>query len=262
MTGAAVGDCQVCYRHHPNDAGDCTTGCRHRDADVLACCGPCAQRVRDDLDAILAAWLAPEPITSGSGRGNERPLPGGTEWLDFRQGADLRDVAGSWAKVWHEDISGIMDPPAWPGADPGAVVAWLRRWWDVFGAGHEAAREFADDMHDLGQRARRLLGDTPTGQVVLCPGLDDDCGRRLRIDVADPDARITCRACGTEWTAGRLMVHGADGYVDADAIHHVYGVPPSTLRRWAKVGKVRRQGLGYSVVDVRGVMSGRVVDVG
>jgi hypothetical protein len=256
-----VTDCAICTRHHVDAEGRCQ-GCRHREADLLAVCGPCAQRVRDDLDVILAAWQAPEAVTCGSGRGNERPLPGGTEWLSWKQGADIRGTLGSWARVWHEDLSGILEAVVWPGDSPTAILQWLRHWWETFGAGHEAVAEFATEVGELAAQARRLVGDTPTGQVVLCPGLDDDCGRRLRVDVADLDSRVSCWACGTEWTARSIIARGGDGWADAEAIEHYTGTPASTLRRWAKAGKVRRRGLTYSVADVRLVEADRMARTG
>ncbi len=253
--------CAICTRHPHAVGDDCGDHCRGRAIDAGSVCGVCRQRVRDDLDAILAAWTADGPTATGGGTGNDRPLPGGTEWLDYRQGADVRDVLGSWARVWHEDMTTDTDAPAWPGTDPVVLVPWLRRWWDVFGVGHEAVREFADEVHQLAGRARRLLGDTPAGSVVCCPGLDEPCGRRLRINVSDPDEHVRCRSCGVEWSTGRLLVHqgDGDGLLDAEAIELIYGVPGATLRRWAKRGLVRREGLRYSVADVREAMSGRSV---
>lgn len=251
--------CAICTRHPHEVGADCGEHCRGREIVAGLVCGVCRVRVADDLDAIARAWYAEAPVASGSGRGSERPLPGGTDFLDWKEGADLRDILGANARVWHEDMCAVMDPPAWPGNDPGRLVAWLRRHWDTYGVGHEAVAEFASDVRDLAQRARRLLGDTPAGHVILCPGLEAPCGRRLRVNVADPDELVRCRSCGTEWTTGRLLVHSGDGdgLLDAEAIHLIYGVPGSTLRRWAKTGRVRREGLRYAVADVREAMVAR-----
>lgn len=245
--------CALCTQHHLDDNGHCTSQCLHRQPDTGLVCGVCAQRVRDDLDDIAAAWHADGAVaTSSIGRTNNRPLPGGTEWIDWRQGADLRDCLGGWARVWHEDMAADdATPPSWPGADPGRLVAWLRHHFDTFGVTHEAIAEAAREWNQLAQRARRLLGDTPQGHIALCPGLDTGCGRSLRVDMARPDDLIYCRGCGTEWTAGRLLVHAGDGWVDAAAITEVMRISGSTLRRWATTGKVRRRGMTYSVADVR-----------
>ena len=251
--------CAICTRHHPNDDGECTKGCRHRETDQGLLCGPCAQRIRDDLDVIVWAWQeTEEPPTltvGGSGRSNEPVLPGSCDWFEWRSGRPVMDVCASWARDWHECLQETDPTLLWPAQTVEAVVGFLRQHLDTFGVGHPAIDDFARELAPVARYARRLIGDVPSGQVILCPGLAGPCGRRLRIDMADLDATVKCRGCETEWTAGRLILNAADsdGYADAEAIEAVLRIPQSTLRRWARAGIVDRRGQCYSISDAQAV---------
>lgn len=233
-----MNDCVICARHRPTPEGDCTPRCRHRAADQGRLCAPCVQRIRDDLDAIVAAMNCPPP-THGPGAGTgERALPGGTEWLDMRQGAELRGWLHSWCRVWHEDATTDDTSPAWPAVHIVAMSAWLRVMLETVGVQHEAIAEFAQELRDWASRARRLTGDIPSGHIVPCP-----CGRRLRVEAHDMDAEVTCRSCGTRWSARSLVINAGDddAWLDWQAIEEYLGVPRRTLFRWASVGRVERQ---------------------
>ena len=92
--------------------------------------------------------------------------------------------------------------------------------------------------------------------IVEDDGLEPDaCGRRLRIERHD-DGRldlhgdIHCPDCGTAWTAQRLLLVAlADERVPLwgypDDVATLTGVTPRTLRRWAEVGTIARQGGQY-----------------
>lgn len=240
-------DCHICTRHVIVD-GDCSEKCRHREAHHGLLCGPCAQRIRDDLDAIVSA-IDCVPPTHGPGPGSgERALPGGSEWLDFQQGAELRACLESWCRVWHEDATTPEAAPVWPRTTVVDMCRWLRVMLETFGSGHEAIAEFAQELRDWGARARRLTGDLPSGQVVPCP-----CGRRLRVNAADMDAEVVCRGCGTRWSTRSLVIHAGDddAWLDVEAMTEYTGLPRSTLHRWAQQGKVERSHGLFRIGSVR-----------
>jgi hypothetical protein len=254
-------DCHVCRRHHPNDTGDCTRECRHRDAAIGLLCDGCHLAILRDLTTIETAWeLSADGavVTGRGGRGsNERSLPGGTEWLNWRQGSELRATLTGWARVWHEDAT--EDLP-WPATTIEALLGWLRVHLHATGAAHEAVGDFAAELREWAQTARRIVGDVPTGQIIACPGIVEPCGRRLRVDVAQPEAEVYCRGCATTWTTGRLLLYvsedAAESWADLEAIEVVYGVPERTLKRWGQRGLVRRRNGQYHVGDVQSVRRG------
>lgn len=239
--------CAVCTRH-VLDQGEHTDRCRHNDATLGNLCGVCAQRIRDDLDAIVAALDCSPPSHGPGSRSGERALPGGTEWLDWRQGAELLGVLESWCRCWHEDVTTDDAAPVWPRRTIVDMCRWLRAMLEQFGAGHEAIADMADELAAWGRRARRLTGDLPAGHVAPCP-----CGRRLRVDAADMDATVKCVGCGAKWTVRSLVIQAGDddAWLDPDAIEAWTGVHPRTLRRWAAAGKVEREHGLYRVGSVR-----------
>ena len=257
-------DCAICTRHHPTADGDCGDRCHHTDATIGLICDRCHLRILRHLTTIETAWhiSAGGAITTGRGGGNERSLPGGTEWLNWRQGNELRGCLVGWARVWHEDAD--ADLP-WPATTIEALLTWLRIHLHGYGAHHEAVADFAAELSDWARAAARIIGDTPTGQIVTCPGIVEDCGQRLRVNLADPDAEIHCRRCATTWTAGRLLLLGtsgdADAWADSEAIHAVTGIPERTLRDWGAKGTVRRRNGLYHVGDVQAARIGRAAAV-
>ena len=84
----------------------------------------------------------------------------------------------------------------------------------------------------------------------------DPCGRRLTIGRHDDGSLdlhgdITCRDCGTVWTAQRLLLVAlADERVTVwgypDAIAGALGITDRTLRRWAEAGHVEKLGNRYN----------------
>lgn len=225
-------------------------------------CKTCLNAIREDLSTIERARRATRhgPVATTGGRtGTDRPVPGGVEWLNWQHGGELRDLLASWARVWSEDSPVDL---SWPVVTIEALVVWLREHLETVGRGHEAIGIFAEEVHGWAIRASVMMGDTPTGQVVPCPGDGEKpCGRRLRVDIHQrgkdskgPEQVVRCRACGMEWTAGRLMLRAVSGdtdaWLDPGAIEHNFGVPERTLRRWAAKGIVARKGGRYLLQDV------------
>ncbi len=251
--------CVICSRHVPDDNG-CTDNCRHRERVTGLLCGVCLQRIRDDLDVIAASWVtsALGSISCGNGGGGERPLPGGTAWVSWRHsggtsGEMWASITG-WARVWIEDFD-LAQPERW---DLLSVIGWLRHHLDIRGAGHLGIDEAASEWHEYACEGKRICGETEQGQIVRCPGVTDYCGRRLRVDVARPEEPIMCRGCGFTWTTARLLLRGTfadtEAWLDPEALTMLVGVDQSTLRRWARAGKVSRRNGVYllsSVMEAR-----------
>lgn len=247
--------CVICTRHVPDDNG-CTDGCRHRERVTGLLCGVCLQRIRDDLDVIAQTWVigAAGSLSIGTGAGSEHPLPGGTDWLSWREGSELRGCLLTIAAVWSEDFD-----LAWmPRTDILTALTWLRDHLDPHGAGHEAIDESAGELHDWTRIGQRHTGDTPSGQVIRCPGIADYCGQYLRVEVSNLDDDVPCHRCGHTWTVARLVWHATQGsteaWADADAAAAFYRVDPSTLRRWARCGKVQRRNGLYVVGSILGAV--------
>jgi hypothetical protein len=138
--------------------------------------------------------------------------------------------------------------PVYPARPVIHMCAWLRIHVETFGAGHDAVGDFATELRDWGSRAKRITGDIPQGNVVPC-----ECGRRLRVEANDMDAEVTCRGCGSRWTA-RSLIHRAgddDAWLDVEAMTEWTGVPRSTLHRWAAKGRVERRHGQFRVGSVR-----------
>ena len=249
-------DCAICTKHHPDDAGDCTSRCRHRDATIGSLCARCHLRILDHLDLIGEAVALSAPVAVHGSKvrqafGSKPPVS--ADWLDWMRGDELRDCLGSWCRVVHEDHSEFP----WPRTTSAAFVVWLReRMHDVLPA-FEAIAEFAAEVDVWAREARRVLGRTPTGEIIGCP----QCSARLRVDIAaDRDATVTCRRCGMTGTAAWMVrLASVDGWADADAIGSWFAVSERSLRRWARAALVRTKGrhpVTYSIADVRDCAAG------
>lgn len=258
-----MSDCHSCARHRPDADGGCTAACRHREAATgTNACPPCAQRLRDDLDALATAWdaTAAGPVTTAAGAGGAIGVPGGVAWVDWRHGGEVIGVLSSWARVIHEDAQAEGVELPWPLLTVPVLVAWHRAALERWTLAHEALAEVMAEIGALAAVARRMVGEVPTGQVVACPAPSDgdsgSCGRRLRVHAADPEAEVRCDRCGTTWSTSRLLLLGmgsGDVWADVEAVASFVGVSEASIRRWARAGRVRRQGARYSVTDVRAV---------
>lgn len=140
------------------------------------------------------------------------------------------------------------------------VCLFLRSWleWLV----ESVAVDFADFSYHV-FASRRVLArwsfdtDPPPRWRVACPSLTDDgpCNASLRFSGLE-DNELACPRCGSVWSPARLLAVATDAdagsvWVDAEAAGVAVGVDPSTVRRWARSGKVRRSGQRYSLADLR-----------
>ena len=252
-------DCAICRRHHPDLDGDCTDRCRHVDATIGDLCQRCHLGILRNLTTITEAWelSAQGSVSTGRGTSSEVGLPGGTEWLNWRAGGEVIGTLNDWCITWHEDIPDVEFPTAANRNDLVPVLCqWLRVHMHDVGCRHEYIKLFDEEIAGLAALARRIIGDVPPGQVVICPGIVETCGARLRVDIAaDPHAEVYCRKCSTTWTPIRLMLYGVEGATDMywplDFIELYCGVPRRTQQRWGRQGSVRRNHAGeYHVGDV------------
>lgn len=111
--------------------------------------------------------------------------------------------------------------------------------------------------------ARRVLlrwsweAEPPPKWRVACPTLspDGECGAMLSFAGLEDD-EVRCRRCGSRWSPARLLavatsVDSESVWVDAEAAGVAVGLDPSTIRRWARAGRIRRQGQRYSLGDLK-----------
>lgn len=259
MTG-----CARCTRHRPDPDGGCTPRCHHPQpaGPGLVLCPACLADLRALCSELARLWCAtatPQPGSRAAG-GSERPLPGGTEWLDWRTGTDLaRDLAAI-ADEWADAHPGTPGPTR-----PGVVqlLVWLRAHTDSHGA---ATPTVVGDMAVMAShvhRGRRLAGEANPSRHIPCPGhtQDSGCGRRLAIDLHDPDRALDpCAWCGRSWTTAQLLRFGdRDVYLDAEAVAATVGVSESTLRRWARRGLVRQSHSRYHLGDAEHARSAATI---
>lgn len=243
--------CAICTRHPHSPDQDCTGGCWQPQPKTGRLCTPCTVQLRNDIDDIKAARQAlgiiPGIATTGRSAGNERGLPGGTERLDYLHGPQLKTALFTIVDRVAED-SGLPSPTR-------DAIGWLRTHIDHVAA-HPAIAQFARELHTWANLGKRLAGMTEQGQHVPCPTItvDGPCGRRLLIDVHQPDATVACTACGRAWAARDLLAMGTrdsiDVWLDPDSMQIPTGVPDATLRRWARRGLVRRRHGLYHLGDV------------
>lgn len=254
--------CAICTDHSAHASGEkCLRDCVNVEADLGVICSRCAQRIRNDLDAILSSWLMtetpPTPIATGA-RTKETPLPGGTDWIDWRHGADVFDILGSWVRCFAEDY-GTPEPTS---GDLSTIVGWLRRELDHVANSHPAIEEFADEIHTLARRGMRLAGEIPPRRSrVPCP--TQGCGKVMHLDIRDVERVNTCKRCEVSRSTAQilnLLVADPDAMVPLESAAMKSKVSEATIKRWARAGKVERSGGLYrlgSVLDYAALRAAR-----
>ena len=224
-------------------------------------CGRCVDRTRAALASVAEALEVTAPASGVAARpltheprsaAKDRPLPGGTEALSFRQGADLEPV-----RLWADHAA------EWLGSAPprGGIVAAADYLSDVLAdlnsRQYPAMVEMGHEVTRIGYAARALIaarsGRVRRVSAVGCKAVTEagaPCGALIPLD----SDMVTCRGCGAEWaTIGLLRAHAPDGAwlkpVDAAA---ALGVSVRTLRRWYESGRVNRKDGCYDVLHVLG----------
>jgi len=263
-----AGGCAICTRHVPDAEGACTGACRHVEAQVGVLCAVCAQRISDGLDLVTAAWqwLADHPgVATGSNAhgGQERALPGGTGRLSYL-GHGVESPHGRLTVIAADmHATRLGHPVRVPVATVPMLAAAIRAdlWQgDATRTGHILWH--STTIAALATEGRALCGWQDAGSWITCPtetspGL---CGRRLRIDLGEPDAPIRCHWCRREWTALQLLnlAAHADGWADPDAAAEACAVTTGQIGLWVRAGRVRQL---HSLVAVADVRTARDLDV-
>ena len=241
--------CAIC--EHPTNRTTCTR---------------CATRISRHLAEIVEftalAYGELLPGQGGDGRSTERGLGVRIDALDLIAGFDVLPVLESWERLFREEwgLAPWGPTTALRGAgqaDQAAAyltgtVGFLRAHLDRI-TEHPAVGDFAGEVSTCWQQARNAARRQPRqAWRVTCPADTDDgeCGEWLRVTGEDFGGEVTCRSCRTSWVTERLLwvvasSTEADMWVDvAAAVKHT-GVPESTLRRWARQGKVKRRAAMY-----------------
>ena len=228
-------------------------------------CPRCVQQMRADLDRVTAAWqhlcAQQQPTSVGQGASSERPLPGGAGRLAYIAGG-MTSPTGRLAAIavcLHETITGVDagHTPVIPVATLPLIASTIRADLDRGGLADPQIDVHARTLSALAALGTELCGWSDQGQWVKCPTMMDDdslCGRRLRVDAGNLHATVTCWWCHTVWTAAQLLhraVHAdGDAWTDVDSIADQLGLDASTIRQWARSGKVAARGLQVRIPDV------------
>jgi len=239
-----------------------------RSADEVwpeAVCQRCVQQMRDDLDRIAGAWqhLCDEatPAASSAGSTGERPLPGGAARLAFI-GRGMTSPAGCLAHIaacLRQTIVGVEPghTPVVPRATLPLIAAAVRADLDSGGLADPDIDLHARMLSSLAALGTELCGWSEQGLWVRCPSPMPDgslCGRRLRVDAANLHTSVTCWWCHTAWTVAQLLhraVHAdGDAWADVESIATQLGLDVSTVKTWARTGRVASRGLQVRIPDV------------
>lgn len=217
-------------------------------------CHRCQQRVRADLTTILVNYQAsadPSLTPLGTGTGAPHRIPGGTAWLDWRTGADTLPILKGWADDWSERYRLTRTPRTWK-----PLLLWLLNNLTT-AVDHPAIHDFREEIHTIARRSRRYAGESdPPRAKLYCPAITpqgEDCAATIWITTGDPHDPIRCRTCGAEWTRIQLehialnTQEGPDAWVDCEAAARYAHVNETTVRRWARDGKVDRKGGLYNL---------------
>jgi hypothetical protein len=247
--------------------------CQHN-TDRYACT-KCQRRISDHLgDIVNYAALAEDellPGRGGDGRSTERSLGIRLQALDLVSGHTVLPILESWERMFREEWGyapwgptslergkGQQDQPT---AYLTGTVAFLRGNLDRI-CQHAAVDDFSSEITQVWRQAREAARQQPRqAWRVTCPADADDgeCGNVLRITGEDFGREVTCKACRTTWPTDRLLMVVATStqarlWVDAAAINTMAGLTDRTLRRWAKEGRISRQGGLYDFAQVMDTM--------
>ena len=251
-------------------------------------CAPCFSRLRVALLSLpqLAGEAVNRLEVTAVGRGSGRSVPGSRPPLnldaidpalaliellpgDRSSAVPILDALESWERVVRAEnglvpygvATALNRDPLSSTVTLGNVCRFLSVWLEWMA---ETDKVEIIDFHVHVGAARRVLvrwsweGEDETRWRVACPHVrlsGEECGSMLNF-VGLEDDEIKCRGCGSRWSPARLLAvaTSADAesvWVDAEAAAVAVGVDASTVRRWSRSGRVRRQGQRYSLADLR-----------
>lgn len=254
--------CAICTRHapHPDDT-ECGPGCRTPATTCGQACTRCRQHLADqltdlvELHALISAPTWPTPGAGGP-RSADTPLPGGTERLNWLQGADTLDVLNDWITLLADtaNLATRTKPTLTQAANH------LHQHLDTICRQLDALPDLAEELRHLTWRGRTLAGTHSAGTRIACPAPhpngnpNRECANLLRLADTDPDP-VRCSRCGTPWTREWLIRVGLDTRAEiwqpADIASTLSGIPERTLRRWAEQGHVTRRAGSYELHTIQ-----------
>lgn len=214
-------------------------------------CNRCIQRLAHRLEEIpmlhaeAHKFLEPQRRGQGSNIGESAPSVN-LNALDFVSGKAILDCLHGWERIVREDRH--LTPPALVPKQPTieAEVAYTCKFhlvhldWSVTQPfAEDLAREVAE-VHQQGMTAAQQFRD-PVRRVA-CPADTDDggrCGYVLGLTGSDLLQHVTCKSCGTNWTAARLIAvavadTGSEIWIDVPSIAQWVGLSESQAYRIAK----------------------------
>ena len=255
-----------------NELGKCIVCVRH-DTKRMACerCEATMRTRLSDLRQLMdLAGINLIPGKGGDGRSSERSLGINVSALDASAGFDAIAILESWERIWREDYGLTPYGPASAARNTGGlgqmlsgIVDFLQSWLGKSCDEHPAIDEFARELRDLHRVYEQAAGirHRPSWRVT-CPAdtSEGECGASLRVTLEDFDSTVYCRSCETTWATERLLRVTASSklaelWLDAEAASEWLGVHPSTLRKWAVEGRIKREHGRYEVHSLKALVS-------
>jgi hypothetical protein len=229
-------------------------------------CTKCAQRIHKQLTQIhqytIQAHNELTPSQTGNGATSERTLGIRLDALDLIAGNDVLPILESWEQMFRQEWGYTPWGPTTANrckthtnqalAYLTATIAFHQAHIDRI-LQHPTANDYNSEIHQCWQQARTAARAQPRqAWRVTCPTdtNNGECGNTLSITGQDLDQTITCHKCRTHWPTERLLwvvatSSQADLWIDTEAASKQTGIPESTLRRWAKQGRIKKQGTRY-----------------
>ena len=177
------------------------TRCDRPPMTGLAWCNGCRRRIEADLGdlpahaADLEVTLARDTASRLGGRpGADKPLPYSTAAADALH--RMRAFLVGWCRLLHEE-QGVALPRDTIQSMGLHLLAWIGTL-----ARHEAAAEFADELHDV---VAAVVGaiDLPQDRTRVFVGpCPEDCEGEVWASFPRDEGKrpvMRCRACGAEW---------------------------------------------------------------
>lgn len=254
--------CVLCARRGKQTEGE--THC-------CVACGAWLQReLADVMRLCVDAAASIDPLLTRTSAGGSRPVPGSRPPLnvqaldpeltivdgkemtvlgclelwermlrEMRRMPPYGPVSAARARTAPEGYSGTAATLVGVVNFLGRQVAWMTTEpdWPI--------DDFADEVRACTRVLRHWDAQAQErGTMVRCPTMtnDDECGYRL--SYRDMDEQVTCRRCGQTRDASTLaliaMSDGREVWLDPEAAAKWLCIAESTLRLWAKQGRIRR----------------------
>jgi hypothetical protein len=236
-------------------------------ADGLLVCPGCAHRITTQLRDLPALWDALAEAMATPWRETtvdlvwalsipEKALPFQPDMADHR--TEIDSVAMSLARMVAEDMDaawppyGIYDVAPWLGLRLDFILAqpWVAEFSDQLTDLVRTAHGYLEPRHvrklPCGPCREHLHGPALPGEPhpIACPGV---LIARIGDDVEDR-TDPTCDWCGAVVSIDHAaaLKRGMSELLSTVEVADATGVPAGTVRRWAHLGRLRRQGTDSS----------------